>query len=380
MFLRCHNLMAGRGLASAFILIAMLALSEAAGAEPGALFSGPTASSATAQGPQNASGSDPSAGVDGLPPETMALLASSQDAAYESNFVLAESLASQAVAMYPDHPLPRIFLQMAILASIQDADITQEENPLLYMRFEKESQEALALATQRELKSPDDCSVLYLGSCIGASGLVKMFQGHYMDAYHDGQMAASSLVLALQRNPAQYDAYLGLGQYNYYCGRLAGPLRLFANLHGDIQGGIHELELCGFKGDYAATAARSTLARIYSMEEINFAKALPYVSEMRVRYPDNCDYIRYAMATAQGLGWEDPRGRILSNAVFVQWDQGWRPPLRAHLDLERARLRLARFYFKKGHTAAAMDNFAALAASTNPYYANAGRKGLNGLR
>jgi hypothetical protein len=373
-----------RRMVLAIVLAGLPAGSVMADAVPGGLLSPPAAGEAAA-GPAAAMAADLTPGpetsieMDGLPPETMALLAASQDAAYQSNFVLSEMLANQAIAKYPEHPLPRIFLQMAILARIQDADTAQEKDPLLYARFNKESQEALLLASQRELRSPDACSGLYLGSCVGASGLVKMFQGHYLDAYHDGQVAAASLRLALQRNPAQYSAYLGLGQYNYYCGKLAGPLRLLANLHGDVKGGIGQLELCGLKGGYASTAARSNLARIYSLEEVNYAKALPYVSEMRLRYPDNCDYIRYALATAQGLGWQDPQGRILYDSVFLQWDQGWRPPQRSHLDLQRARLRLARSYVKKGHTAEAMDHFAVLAASTDPYYAKAGRRGLVGL-
>jgi hypothetical protein len=276
-------------------------------------------------------------GPDGLPASAVALLSACQDATYDLQFDRAEALAGKAIARFPGHPLPRIFLEMALLARIQEAVEARQAAPRLQARFEREAEAALRLARAREVEAADGRSQLYLGSALGARGLARLLRGHYLKAYHDGQDAAAALKLALKREPQLDEAYLGLGQYDYYCGRMAGLLRFVARLHGDVKGGIAMLETCAAKGGYAATAARINLARIYSLEEPNFSKALPYVRELRRRFPSNYAFVQYALATARGLGRKNPEAQALLRAVFRQWDKGWRPPAYVKLDVEALR-------------------------------------------
>ena len=315
-------------------------------------------------------------GPDGLPSSAMELLTASQDASCDLDFERSEALALEAVRQYPEHPLPRIFLQAAVLAQLQESDESGLKDEKLVRRFERETAAALRVARQREAAAPDARSQLYLGCCLGVRGLVKMQSGHFLRAYYDGQDAAQSLRLALSRDPGLYEADLGLGQYDYFCGRMAGPLRFVAGLKGDVRAGISRLEACASRGGCAGTSARLALARIYSLEETDFAKALPYVRELRRRYPRNYSYVQYALATARGLGWQDPRSQALLEGISRQWDKGWRPPAHAKLALERARLELARAYLRQGRKSRALAQFRSLAASADASVAGAGRRGL----
>lgn len=306
----------------------------------------------------------------------MAILADCQDATNNLEFDRAEALAQRAIALEPEDPLPRVFLQMAILARLQESIAAGEDNAALFERFRLESEAALLLARKWGLENPGARSQLYLGSSLGASGMAKMLNGQYLKAYHDGQAASESLRLAVASDPTLYDAYLGLGQYDYYCGRMGGLLRFVASLHGDVKGGIAMLETCGGQGGIAAIAARIALARIYSLEETDYAKALPYVSEMRQRYPLNYAFVYDALALARGGGLDKPEDQALLESVFSQWDSGWRPPAYAHLKVELSRLELARAYHLEGLNEKAEAHFRSLSRSIDVAFSKAGLKGL----
>src|SRR4051812_28913550 len=101
---------------------------------------------AAASGASRAPG--PVAAFDGLPASAMADLAASQDAYNELKMGLAQSLAAQVIAQWPDHPLPRIFLQGALLVEIQEAAAGKAVDPSLYTRFKQDSNEAVRLAEE----------------------------------------------------------------------------------------------------------------------------------------------------------------------------------------------------------------------------------------
>lgn len=277
-----------------------------------------------------------------LPVEALRTLMASQDAVNDMDFDKAERLAQTIVTRYPLHPLPRIFLQGALLARIQENIAAKVEDEPLFTRFNLESDGAVDLAEQWQAANPGPEAMLYVGNSMGARGLVKLYQGSVLAAYHDGQKASASLREAVKDDPQLYEAYLGLGQYEYYCGRMSGVLRWVANLQGDTASGIALLKTGAAKGVCVAIPARSALARILSEEEPDFGAALPYVIELRQRYPSNYSYAQYALAVGRGLGWKDPRARLLGETLSAQWDKGWRPPSYAKLDLVNCRLEMAK--------------------------------------
>jgi tetratricopeptide (TPR) repeat protein len=283
----------------------------------------------------------PAAPAGKLPASALRTLLASQDALSELQFERAERLARQVVLGYPAHPLPRIFLQGALLARIQEKMNAQEDDAGLLTDFNRESDSAVDLALQWEAIRPGPEAKLFLGNALGARGLVKLYQGSILAAYGDGQKAAAELRAAVALDPALYEAYLGLGQYEYYCGRMNGVLRFVANLQGNAAAGIALLKQAADKGVYTATPAQAALARILSQEEVDFNAALPYLKVLRRRYPGNYYYAQYALAVAHGLGWQDPRARRLAGSVYAQWDRGWRPPSYAKLDVAGSRTEMA---------------------------------------
>jgi tetratricopeptide (TPR) repeat protein len=278
--------------------------------------------------PVRAAGTDP----DGLQPASAALVDACFDDYNRLRFAQSESEARQAMALQPELPLPLIYLQASLTAEIQEDATARRDDGAALARFDSATAQALGVEAAWEAAHHDGRSQLYLGTSLGARGLVSMYRGHLFSAYRDGKKAAAALRLAKRRDPGLLDADLGLGQYLYYCGRLSGFLRLILVLHGDVPGGIALLTDCGAGGGRCALLARLVLARILVEEAPDYGRALPYVSEAEERYPENWAYERLALEEARGLGLQRPESRRLVRAVGVQWDRGWRPPDYVQLD------------------------------------------------
>jgi tetratricopeptide (TPR) repeat protein len=285
---------------------------------------------------------------DGLGPGTMQELDAVQDAYEGLCFAKSESLAAQVIAEFPEHPLPRIFFQACLLAEVQEAVAARREDKPLYGRYDAATAEALRLAEARDMANPDAYSKFYLGGSLGARGLVLLYRGRYLAAFNDGKRADQLLRQSLAQDPGLVEAKLGLGQYEYYCGRLSGLLRLVLRLHGDVKKGMALLEDCAAQNSFSSVAAILSLSRIYCLEEVDFAKAYPYVQDGLSRYPGNYASVSYAITEAKGLGLKDPRAQLLLDQVFEMWDQGWRPPSYAPINPEPLRAELAKIYADSG--------------------------------
>lgn len=262
---------------------------------------------------------------DGLSPSIAESLTACEAAYLALDFDKAEALAQAAIQAEPLHPLPRIFFQGALLARLQTLEDAGKDDHALVRRFEEASAEALRAAGQRALDAPGAWAEFYLGGALGARGLVRLYHRHYLDSYHDGKAAAGHLREALRLDPGLEAAWLGRGQYEYYCGTFSGLLRWVLRLHGDIGTGIAYLKRCGAGSSYAALVARVTLARILSSEQVRPQEALPYVREARDRFPWNDYYVIDALNCARAMGPQDPDARALVEAVRHQWADGWRP-------------------------------------------------------
>jgi hypothetical protein len=269
----------------------------------------------------------------GLSARSARLLAASLDDYNRLDFKRSESEASQAMALQPLHPLPIIHLQGCLSAEIyEQAQAGDVEAPLLN-RFQAVCEQASSAEEAWEGLHHDAWSQLYIGNSLGTQALVALYQGRSLGAYHLGQRADAALQLAQAREPRMADADLGLGQYRYYCGRMAGVLQFFLVLPGDIPGGMQRLRSCAASGCTSAILARLVLARIMVEDLPDPEAALPFVQEAIQRYPSNWTVAKFTMEEAQALGMERPEARKLARRLRRQWDSGWRPPAYAKMDV-----------------------------------------------
>jgi len=310
--------------------------------------------------PAPVSGTPAPADPDGLEPQTEAILDTCFDDYNSLRFDQAEAEARQAMALQPDLPLPIIYLQATLMTEVQEMVTAHANTRAVAKRFYQASKQALALETAWDRAHHSGRSLGYMGVSLGERGMVRLFTGHPLAAYNDGKLANAKLLQARKLDPDLADVDLGLGEYLYYCGRMAGLFRMVLALHGDVPGGITLLQTCGVDGHRCAPLARLELAQILTDEAVNYERALPYVQEAQAFYPDNWSYEKLALDEARGLGLDRPEARALVEAVSVHWDNGWRPPAYAKVDPGPLRLQLAGIYLREGLTVDALRHLQAL--------------------
>ena len=110
-----------------------------------------------------------------------------------------------------------------------------------------------------------------------------------MNAYFLGRRGNALLRKAIEFDPKLYDAYMGLGIYDYFTDTLPGVQGVLAALliHGDKHRGLKELQWAIDKGNHARIEAMMFLIEIYTSEENTPDKALPLAEALRKEFPQS---------------------------------------------------------------------------------------------
>jgi tetratricopeptide (TPR) repeat protein len=297
-----------------------------------------------------------------LTPTAMALINEAQREVLRLHFAHARDLCAQAEALAPLHPLPLVMDVGVRLYEIQEGIEANILDPKSYHEFYAKEDALIRLASEREEEFPQSpYPKLHLGAAYGCRGLVKLYQKSYLQSYHDGKRGVEYLQKAVAIDPTQYNAYMGLGQFQYYCARLNGLLQFLLDLQGDEKQGIEKLKLCEAKGTYSAWACRTFLTSILIYDQRDWTTVGPYLDKVFRAFPENYHHVRMVATYAQGSGMENAESRDLMELACSQWDKGWRPPAYVKdFSLEPARLELARYYIKEGKYADARRHLEAL--------------------
>ena len=304
-----------------------------------------------------------------IPQPVLQRLIQAQDLALDLRYNDAEAMIRAATPQAPDHPLCGVFLLATLLSRIQEnfkAGIQTVPPSFFY-----ESDRLVArLQRQREAfpRSPYPC--LYLGAAYGIRGLAKLYAGNYIASYWDGKSGAALLKEAVARDPTLYNADMGLGQFEYYCGTLAGVLQFLLALPGDPEKGLAMLKTCQDKGTYAAWPCEAYRVRLMTGERNDFTGAEQDLVALEARYPDNYDF---AIAVFKSLdaGVDTPAMRGAAEGVLRRMDQGWIPPSYAHMDENALRMSLVRACLAAGDRASAAGPLRDLLAQPEPWHGRA---------
>ncbi len=168
---------------------------------------------------------------------------------------------------------------------------------------------------------------------MGCRGLARLYTGHYLDSYFDGKNGVDLVRQAVALKPDLYDAYMGLGQFEYYCGSLGSMLRFVLALHGSEEKGLEMLKTCGEKATYAAWPCRLYRVKLMVSERKDFVGSAADLAVVMRRYPDNTDLARQVFVCLEN-GSDDPCvDRNWDESLLARLKGGWQVPAYAHLDL-----------------------------------------------
>ncbi len=156
-----------------------------------------------------------------------------------------------------------------------------------------------------------DQAYFFMGGAYGLEGRWYAVQRSWWRAYTHGRKGRKYLKKCVEANPAVYDAYLGLGIFDYYAATLPGTLGLAAKLFvgGDRARGMEYVRLARDKGRFFKVEARFFLVEIYSMHERDYKAAYAETAALRAMDPSNLLYrVGEIMTHMQAKDWEGALG------------------------------------------------------------------------
>ncbi len=224
-----------------------------------------------------------------LPEELRLLSKKGIDSIYAVDLPEAKKNFELAVKKFPAHPFPHFGIAMTKWAELEYLE--DESNPKLAQEYGALTDDAIKVALAWIKIHPNDANAyMCLGGMYGLRGRLAVMQHRWITAYFDGKKAIANTRKSLKVDPEMYDAYLGLGMYEYYAGTLSGVIKILAKffLSGDAAQGMKYLELCKEKGYFNSLAAELLLVEIYTEPDNRFKNtkaAVKWSAELRKLYP-----------------------------------------------------------------------------------------------
>ncbi|MCZ7626509.1 MAG: hypothetical protein C3F12_01660 [Candidatus Methylomirabilota bacterium] len=217
--------------------------------------------------------------------------------------------------------LAPFYRSFVALARLQDREPTRQEMDgfLAAMRA------LIAKAEVRVKQTPEEPDLLLLlGMAWGSKAMIDSALGNYFAAYEAIRQTKWYLDRCLARQPTRYDAYYGLGLYDYILARVAWYYRPFMHLAlppGDRERGLQELTTASERGATTRMLAKLALLQTYTGIEREFEKARPLADELLRRFPGNPELYFVAALVYSELG-RFPEALQIGHRIRANLDSG----------------------------------------------------------
>ncbi len=174
--------------------------------------------------------------------------------------------------------------------------INKRENTEAEKHFIELSQKIIKMGEARLKRNKNDTdTLLILAGLYSRWGLLEGSYNHRWEAITRSMKARTYFEKVVEINPEIYDAYLGLGLYDYFTATFPGYIRVFSKvlfgLYGGQEKGLKELQLAMEKGTYSRDLAKFFLAFFYIKYENKAPQALNLLKELADQYPENLNYL-----------------------------------------------------------------------------------------
>jgi tetratricopeptide (TPR) repeat protein len=215
------------------------------------------------------------------------------------NFQLkeAEKVFYKVIEQIPEEPDGYHYIaQLHLWAFIGTRD------PGEYLTFLKFSEIAAEKADKKLLENSEDAKTQYLmGMEYFFRSMAHGSNNSPMDAFWASKRSVRYFDKCLRINPEFYDAYFGLGMFEYALSFVPGifkwALRV-TGLNADKETGLNKLKLAFTKGKRIKRQAAFFLGKIYSDYLAEYDSAAIYLKSLQKRYPQNT-LVSYQYAIVQ---------------------------------------------------------------------------------
>ncbi len=155
---------------------------------------------------------------------------------------------------------------------------------------------ACSLSKKRVESAPDNVHRLfYYASALVYRSRYEAAKSDWFGLMADGLKSRKILEKAVKLDPHFYDAYSGIGAFNYYAAHLPWylkPMALILGINGNEKLGIEELKKAAERGSYSKAEAASFLADIVDVDKKNYSGIVKRALSLHRMYPGNLDFVR----------------------------------------------------------------------------------------
>lgn len=227
-----------------------------------------------------------------LPADVMAQAREGINGVYSLDFDVAQQNIQKVFAQYPDHPFAH-FGNAMIAWSRYEYEFEKSDEKQQKV-FEQILDDSISGIKRWMKQHPDDPNAyMGIGALYGLRAMFSMRNRSWITAYFSGRKAISNLEKSLELDPTYYDAYFGLGIYQYYAGTLPSVIKILAKIvaiKGNPDEGVKQLNLSREKAMFTADSSKLILIEIQNVrgsKYYNPQKSLEYIRQLRAKYPKN---------------------------------------------------------------------------------------------
>ncbi|MDR0291664.1 MAG: hypothetical protein LBI01_02580 [Elusimicrobium sp.] len=214
------------------------------------------------------------------------------EAVYNLDFKTAQQNIDMAFQKYPNHPYAHFGNMLIAWGRYEYVyEKSSDEQKKIFEDVLSSSMDGVK--TWLKTHPDDPAAFMALGGAYGIKSLFAMNNKSWISAYFSGRKGIGYMRDALAADPEFYDAYFGLGMYEYYAGTLPSVVKILAkivSMKGDQTKGIEYLNISREKGNFTRDSSKLLLVEIYLnriSKYYNPPLALQYINEVSGKYPAN---------------------------------------------------------------------------------------------
>lgn len=228
-----------------------------------------------------------------LPPDVMQYASVGINGVYSLDFATANENIQKVFALYPDHPFGHFGNAMVAWARYEYEFETSDDQQRRV--FEKILDDSISGIKRWLKQNPEDPNgYMGIGALYGLRAMFSMRNRSWITAYFSGRKAIKNLEKSLALDPTYYDAYFGLGVYQYYAGTLPAVIKVLAKIvaiKGNPDEGVKQLNIAREKATFTADSSQLLLIEVQNNRRntkyYNPVKSLEYIRALRAKYPNN---------------------------------------------------------------------------------------------
>ncbi len=160
-----------------------------------------------------------------------------------------------------------------------------------FKKFIMYSDTALEKAKDKLEQNPHDSNLLYIiGTDYSFRAIAFSKAGKFIDAAWASKKSESYLSECLENDSTYFDAYLGLGLYNFAIGQISPAYRWalsLAGIKGDKITGVKYIKLAADKGNRSKIEGEYYLSEILTNYFNDYNSASRYLKSLVTKYPSN---------------------------------------------------------------------------------------------